>query len=136
MGAVDALDEPLVNAVSTLKYTVAAKATADPFGNAIPPLAPGHLRTPYVMTATAFTPLGLHGDKMRGVRKVEVMEIELAPTVAKVLGMMPNFLLKKLCRGSVETKAKLTHEFIGNSEELKKRMQMAPRSDFLEKIRS
>lgn len=136
VSAVDALDEPLVNAVCTLKYTLDCSASADPFGNTIPPVAPGHLRTPYVMTATAFTPLGLHGDKMRGVRKLEVMEIELAPAVAKVLGMMPNFVLKKLCRGSVETKARLIPEVIGNSEELNKRMQVAPRSQFLEHIRS
>jgi len=135
VSVVDALDEPEVKAVCTLKYTLAAEATADPFGNVIPPLADGHLRTPYVMTATTFTPLGLDGDKMRGVRKVEIQEVELPPTVAKILGMMPNFLLKKLCRGSMEAKAKLIPEVIRDSEELNKRLQMSPRSEFLEQIR-
>lgn len=136
--SVDALDEPL-KAVCSLKYTLDAGATADPYGTPIPKVDPGHTRSPYYFNATAWTPLALGGDKMRGIRKFETTTWELDSIIVKILSMMPNFVLKKLIRQSVESKIKLISEVLQNAEDLKEidgRMQMLPRSKFIEQVRS
>jgi len=138
VNSVNALDEPL-SAVCTMKYTLAESATADPHGTPLPPVAPGSSRTPFVMYATSFTPLALGGDAMRGVRKLECLETKLSPMLAKVLGVMPNFLLKKLVRGNQEAMAKLTTELLksAESENLLKASHHADckNADFLEQLR-
>jgi hypothetical protein len=144
VSSIDALDEPL-NSVCSLKYSLDKKATMDAFGTPIPTPDNGYVRTPYMMTATAFTPLAIDGDKMRGVRKLECVEIEMAPVVAKVLGVMPGFMIKKLCRGNIETKTTLTRKMLqatGSALDqrvklppLQCKMQRPPSLQFLEEVR-
>jgi len=135
VSSVDALDESL-QAVCSLKYTLDKSATADPYGTPIPARDAGHERTPYQMTVTALTPLAIGGDKMRGVRKFECVEVELPSVVSKILGVMPGFMLKKMCRGNVETKVRLTLDFVQTSQEIDKRQHSQPRSGFFEHVRS
>jgi hypothetical protein len=115
VNSVNALDEPL-GAVCSMKYTLAESDTTDPHGTPIPAVMSGFSRTPFVMYATSFTPLALEGNKLRGVRKVECLETKLSPMLAKVLGVMPSFLLKKLIRGNQETMAKKTLEVLNSAE--------------------
>ena len=125
-----------MNAVCSLKYTLDKGANTDPYGTPVPAADPGYLPTPYQFTATSFTPLGRGGSKLQGVRKFECVETELPPTIAKVLGVMPSFLLKKLCRGNIEAKVKMTMDVVKNFAELEQRVQVPPRSEFLGQVQS
>jgi hypothetical protein len=133
VNSVNALDEDL-GAVCSMKYTLAESATVDPHGIPIPAVASGFSRTPFVMYASSFTPLALGGDQLRGVRKVECLETKLSSTLAKVLGVMPNFLLKKLIRGNQETMAKLTLQVL-KSAESENLVKVPHHADFLDQLR-
>jgi len=81
VSSVDALDEAL-NAVCCFKYSLDPSATADPYGTQIPPPDDGYQRSPHVAQYSASIPLSLHGEKMRGMRKIIFFEWSVPPCCA------------------------------------------------------
>jgi len=129
--ALDALDEPCKSVIG-MRYSPSAydaSAKVDPSGNAIPPPEKGRDRPPYVFFFTKLTP------SSNGVIRTEVSEAQIPSTVAKILGWMPGFVLKKLFRKMLENQAKYAVELVQKRRAvLDERLQAAPRSVFYQQI--
>jgi hypothetical protein len=125
---IDALDTP-VKAICILKYSLPTAVTKLPGLDSIPAAQDGYERTPYIMIATSFAPL-----PQGGVRRIEVDHRDLPAGLAKALGVMPTFMLKKVVRGRLENEVKSINETLKSSsfDELVK----APHQEkFLEQLR-
>merc|ERR1712147_274601 len=99
----DAFDEP-IEGILRMRYTVSAydkTCSMDPYGGDLPPPGKGYERHPYFVDYTGIAPRG------SGTAVFSIMDCRLPHSVAKVLAIMPDFVLKKLVRGRVESFSKL-----------------------------
>lgn len=129
--ALDALDEPCKSIIG-MRYSPSAydaSAQVDPSGNAIPRPEEGRDRYPYLFFFKKLTPSN------NGVICTVASEAKLPSAVAKVLGWMPGFVLKKLFRKTLESQAKYVVEFVQKHRAvLDERLQASPRAEFYQQI--
>mmetsp|Transcript_84266 Transcript_84266/g.235156 ORF Transcript_84266/g.235156 Transcript_84266/m.235156 type:complete len:398 (-) Transcript_84266:113-1306(-) len=132
--AVDALDEPTLNALWFGTYTPSA-ATAELHGVKIPPPEPDHVRSEYTFQVCTLTPARGTGDRTRGFTMKVVVEQELPAVVQGAVYFMPSMFLKRLARSKVEQMPKDFANFVRNSTALQERMQSSSRAGFYKYLR-
>jgi hypothetical protein len=134
--ALDALDEPS-KSVFAMRYSPSSydpAATTDPFGNVLPIAEKGRDRA---ACQIFFTKLTSNGTE---VIRTEGNEIKMPSTIAKILGLMPGFLLKKMFRQNFENQAKYALEYAAKTDgraalNARKELKVtAPRSQFYHQV--
>jgi hypothetical protein len=127
------LDE-ILNGVCVMEYTLPAGASTDPFGTPLPAIAPGCARTPSLLTASVFTPLGKQGDISRGVRKCQCTKLKFSPEDATIIRSMSEASLIDNVQERLETASRLTREMM-QSFRLEEAFGVRGRAEYLQTIR-
>lgn len=110
------------------------ESTGNAQGVSIPSCRRGFLRTPYMFQTMTFSPLEKKGDRSRGFQMQTAIEVVVPRVPLAVLSIIPNFVMKMICRLVIEDLSVKFRDFVQNSVELQERLINSPHACFYEHL--